>query len=152
MANRYRQAVSVLGSRGAAVVLMTSPYYDSGTSPAGGPWPEDVPSRVQLDNSTIRQVASTPTPTSTAASKVYVFDLNSVVDPNGKYDASIGQVNVRCGDGVHFSPSGGIYVGLRLLPDIVALGQGHATSTPGGAWPGALPPSVPSWFSSLPCQ
>ncbi len=150
VANRYRQAVSVLGSRGAAVVLMTSPYYDSGTSPAGVPWPEDVPSRVQLDNSTIRQVASTST--STAAGKVYVFDLNGLVDPNGKYDASIGQVNVRCGDGVHFSPSGGIYVGLRLLPDIVALGQGHATSTPGGAWPGALPPSVPSWFSSLPCQ
>jgi hypothetical protein len=75
-----------------------------------------------------------------------------VVDPNGKYDASIGNVNVRCGDGVHFSPSGGIYVGLRLLPDVVALGQSHAASSPGGAWPGTLPPSVPSWFPSLPCQ
>ena len=76
----------------------------------------------------------------------------AVVDPNGQYDASIDNVNVRCGDGVHFSASGGIYVGLRLLPDLVALGQSHAVSSPGGVWPGALPPSIPSWFPSLPCQ
>ena len=30
LASRYRQAVDVLGSRGASVVLMTTPYYDSG--------------------------------------------------------------------------------------------------------------------------
>jgi peptidoglycan/LPS O-acetylase OafA/YrhL len=152
---RYRQAVSVLGSKGAAVVLMTSPYYDSGISSSGSPWPEDAPNRVQLDNATIRQVASStasPSPAVAGGAKVFVFDLNAVVDPNGQYDASIGSVNVRCGDGVHFSASGGIYVGLRLLPDIVALGQSHAISAPGGAWPGALPPSVPSWFPSLPCQ
>ena len=153
--DRYREAVSVLGSKGAAVVFMTSPYYDSGTSPSGGPWPEDAPSRVQLDNATIHQVASWASASGTIASvggKVYVFDLNAVVDPTGQYEASIGNLNVRCGDGVHFSPSGGIYVGLRLLPDIVALGQSHAASSPGGAWPGALPPSVPSWFPNLPCQ
>jgi peptidoglycan/LPS O-acetylase OafA/YrhL len=153
--NRYREAVSVLGSKGATIVLMTSPYYDSGTSPSGGPWPEDAPNRVQLDNATIHQVASWASSPSSGVSgraKVYVFDLNEVVDPNGKYDASIGNVNVRCGDGVHFSPSGGIYVGLRLLPDVLALGQSHAALSPGGAWPGTLPPSVPSWFPSLPCQ
>jgi hypothetical protein len=155
--NRYREAVSVLGSRGATVVLMTSPYYDSGTSSSGTPWPEDAFSRVQLDNATIRQVASSagsPSPggAAGASARVFVFDLNAVVDPNGQYDASINNVNVRCGDGVHFSPSGGIYVGLRLLPDLVALGQSHAVSSPGGVWPGALPPSVPSWFPSLPCQ
>jgi peptidoglycan/LPS O-acetylase OafA/YrhL len=154
VASRYREAVNVLGSKGATVVLMTSPYYDSGTSPAGGPWPEDVPDRVQIDNSTIRQVAASSstgagTPTD---GKVYVFDLNTVVDPGNKYSASVGQVNIRCGDGVHFSPSGGIYVGLRLMPDIVALGQAHASALPGGAWPGTMPPSTPSWFPSLPCQ
>jgi peptidoglycan/LPS O-acetylase OafA/YrhL len=181
--SRYHEAVSVLGSKGATVVLMTSPYYDSGTSSSGVPWPEDALSRVQLDNATIRQVASSAaSPASGAAAgaaagaagpvtagvtagvtsgvttgvtggtRVFVFDLNAVVDPNGQYDAAIGNVNVRCGDGVHFSPSGGIYVGLRLLPDILALGQSHAVSSPGGVWPGALPPSVPSWFPSLPCQ
>jgi peptidoglycan/LPS O-acetylase OafA/YrhL len=152
--SRYREAVSVLGSRGATVVLMTSPYYDSGTSSSGAPWPEDAVSRVQLDNATIRQVASASASASGVAggARVFVFDLNAVVDPNGQYDASIDNVNVRCGDGVHFSPSGGIYVGLRLLPDLVSLGQSHAVASPGGVWPGALPPSVPSWFPSLPCQ
>ena len=29
--------------------------------------------------------------------------------------------------------------------------QGHATASPGGEWPGPLPPSTPSWFSKLPC-
>ncbi len=154
VANRFREGVNVLGSKGATVVLMTSPYYNSGTGPSGGPWPEDALSRVQIDNSTIRQVASS---SATGAGtppggKVYVFDLNTVVDPGNKYDASIGQVNIRCTDGVHFSESGGIYVGLRLLPDLVALGQPHATGSPGGAWPGTMPPSTPSWFPNLPCH
>ncbi len=43
--SRFRQAVGVLGSKGAAVVLATTPYYDSGSSPTGSPWPEDDPSR-----------------------------------------------------------------------------------------------------------
>ena len=61
LADRYRQAVSVLGSRGASVVLMATPYYDSGTSPAGTPWPEDAPARVTVDNATMRQVATSST-------------------------------------------------------------------------------------------
>jgi peptidoglycan/LPS O-acetylase OafA/YrhL len=151
---RFGEGVSVLGSKGATVVLMTSPYYDSGATPSGGSWPEDAPSRVQVDNSTIRAVASTAsTGAGTATvSKVYVFDLNRVVDPTGTYSSTVGPYNVRCNDGVHFSRSGGEYVGLRLLPDLMALGQAHATASPGGAWPGTMPPSTPSWFPSLPCQ
>jgi len=53
---------------------------------------------------------------------------------------------------VHFSQSGGEYVGLRLLPDLLALGQAHAIASPGGAWPGTMPPSTPSWSPSLDCQ
>jgi hypothetical protein len=151
---RYREAVDVLGVRGATVVLMTSPYYDSGTSPSGTPWPEDASNRVQIDNSTIRAVASTSTTGAgtTTDAKVYVFDLNQVVDPTGRYSPTIGPYNIRCNDGVHFSESGGEYVGLRLLPDLLALGQAHAFASPGGAWPGTMPPSTPSWFPSLPCQ
>jgi hypothetical protein len=133
---------------------MTSPYYNRGASPSGGPWPEDALGRVQIDNSTIRQVASTSTTGVGTATdgKVYVFDLNQVVDPSGKYSPTIGPYNIRCNDGVHFSQSGGEYVGLRLLPDLLALGQAHATASPGGAWAGTMPPSTPSWFPSLPCQ
>ena len=53
--NRFRQAVAVLGSKGASVVLMTTPYYDSGDSPSGTPWPEDAPAWAMLDNATIRR-------------------------------------------------------------------------------------------------
>ncbi|HSZ35594.1 MAG TPA: acyltransferase family protein [Acidimicrobiales bacterium] len=154
VASRYREAVNALGSRGATVVLMTSPYYDSGDQAVGSPWPEDAPARVQIDNSTIHQVASaSSTGAGTATDgKVYVFDLNQLVDPSGKYSPTIGPYNIRCNDGVHFSESGGEYVGLRLLPDLLALGQAHAFASPGGAWPGTMPPSTPSWFPNLPCQ
>jgi SGNH domain (fused to AT3 domains) len=151
LANRFRQAVSVLGSKGASVVLLTTPYYDSGTSPAGTPWPEDAPTRVTLDNATIREVAST-TPSESDGSRVYVFDLNALVSPSGAFSPTVNQVNVRCNDGVHFTRSGGIYVGERLAPELATLGQAHAAASPGGAWAGPLPPSTPSWFSSLPCQ
>ena len=149
--SRFRQAVAVLGSRGASVVLLTSPYYDSGVSPTGAPWPEDDPARVDADNEAMREVAGTA-PAGADGSRVYVFDLNAVVSPERAFTASVGQVNVRCSDGVHFTRSGGIYVGLRLAPELAAIGQAHAAASPGGAWPGPLPPSTPSWFPSLPCQ
>jgi peptidoglycan/LPS O-acetylase OafA/YrhL len=151
LTGRYRQAVSVLGSRGASVVLLTTPYYDSGTSPVGTPWPEDAPARVTLDNATMREVAGT-TPSGSDGSRVYVFDLNALVSPGNKFSPTVDQISVRCGDGVHFTRSGGIYVGQRLAPELATLGQSHATAAPGGTWPGALPPSTPSWMSSLPCQ
>ena len=151
VASRYRQAVGVLSSRGAAVVLATTPYYDSGSSPTGGPWPEDDPSHVQVDNETMRAVAAATTPAADG-SRVYVFDLNEVVSPHGSYSPTVGPVNVRCADGVHFTRSGGIFVGETLAPELAALGQAHASKAPGGAWPGVLPPSTPPWFAGLPCQ
>jgi len=149
--SRYRQAVAVLGSRGASVVLMTKPYYDSGVSPAGAPWPEDNPDRVTIDNATMRAVAAT-TSAGPDGGRVYVFDLNTVVSPERQYAASVSQVNVRCTDGVHFTRSGGIFVGLGLAPELAALGQAHAVASPDGTWPGTLPPSTPPWFPNLPCQ
>ncbi len=151
LVDRYRSAVAVLSARGASVVLLTTPYYDSGTSPAGTPWPEDAASRVALDNSTVRAVALS-TPTGADGSRVYVFDLNALLSPGHAFAPSVDQINVRCGDGVHLTRSGGIFVGQRLAPDLAALGQAHATTSPGGEWPGPLPPSTPSWFSNLPCQ
>ena len=84
--------------------------------------------------------------------KVYVFDLNALVSPGGRFSATVDSINVRCADGVHFSESGGIFIGQRLAPELSVLGQAHAVASPSGAWVGALPPSTPSWFSKLPCQ
>jgi hypothetical protein len=147
--SRYDEAADVLGSRGASVVLMTTPYYDSGVAPTGGAWPEDDPARVTSDNTAMRQLAGAP---GNSGARVYVFDLNAVVSPDQRYSSTVDQVNVRCGDGVHFTRSGGIFVGLRLAPELAALGQAHAAASPGGAWQGTLPPSTPTWFPNLPCQ
>jgi peptidoglycan/LPS O-acetylase OafA/YrhL len=147
--NRYRQAVDVLGSRGATVVLMTSPYYSSGTSPAGTIWPEDQTSRVDVDNQLIRQVADTET--TDGGHQVYVFDLNLVVSPGNQFTTSIAGVPLRCADGVHFTEAGGTFVGLQLLSDLATLGRSHQSASPGGDWPGHVPPSTPSWYKELPC-
>ena len=146
VSSRFNSAADVLGSRGAAVLFLTAPYFDSGVSGAGTPWPENNPSRVVLDNAIMRSV------TEAAGGNVFVFDLNALVSPGGHYAPAVGSVNVRCGDGVHFSQSGGIFVGMELAPELAALGQAHARSSPGGTWPGPLPPSTPPWFSKLPCQ
>jgi peptidoglycan/LPS O-acetylase OafA/YrhL len=146
VSSRFESAVDVLDSRGAAVVFLTVPYFDSGVSGAGTPWPENNPLRVVLDNALMRSAAKA------AGGNASVFDLNALISPGGRYSPSVGAVNVRCGDGVHFSQSGGIFVGLELAPELATLGQAHARSSPGGAWPGPLPPSTPPWFSSLPCQ
>ena len=146
VSSRFNSAADVLGSRGAAVVFLTAPYFDSGVSGAGTPWPENNPARVMLDNAVMRSVAEA------AGGNVFVFDLNALVSPGGHYSPAVGSVNVRCGDGVHFSQSGGIFVGMELAPELAALGQEHARSSPGGTWSGPLPPSTPPWFSKLPCQ
>jgi hypothetical protein len=151
--SRFRQAVDVLGARGAAVVLLTTPYYDSGSGPSGSGWPENDPARSQHVNAAMRAVAdAVDVGTTSGGGKVNVYDLGAQVSPAHAYAASIGGVNVRCNDGVHFSASGGIYVGLRLVPGLADLGQAHAASSPGGAWPGRLPPSTPTWYANLPCQ
>ena len=149
--SRYQQAVGVLGSKGASVVLLTTPYYSSGTSPSGTPWPEDDPARVEDDDAIMRAVARSTAP-GPAGNMVFVYDLNALVSPGRHFAATVGEVNVRFADGVHFSRSGGLFVGVRLVPDLVALGQAHAASSAGGAWPGRLPPSTPRWIPSLPCQ
>jgi len=58
--SRFHQAIDVLGSRGAHVVLLTSPFYDTGVQPSGLPWPEDDPARVTLDNQIIESMADPP--------------------------------------------------------------------------------------------
>jgi hypothetical protein len=71
--------VGVLSSRGGRVILLTTPYYSTGEQPDGQPWPEDEPSRVDKYNALLREVAS-ENPT-----KVFVLDLNSIVDPDAHY-------------------------------------------------------------------
>ena len=151
---RFEKGIGVLGSRGAAVVLLTSPYYDSGLQPSGQPWPEDQPTRVSADDVVIRRAAAAAdSPGAThGGADVSVYDLGSLVSPDGRYAQAVDGVDLRCGDGVHFTAAGGQWVASRLLPVLVGLARAHHSTSPGGAWPGSAPPILPSWWSQLPCS
>jgi peptidoglycan/LPS O-acetylase OafA/YrhL len=168
VAARFRAAVRVLGSRGAHVVLLTSPYYDSGTQVSGAPWPEDDPQRVNVDNGIIESVAAGTAPRSApgvpagdgaatastgdgASGPVSVLALGNWISPGGQFSTDVGGVPVRCGDGVHFTVAGGQWVAARLFPRIVPLGRAHQSASPGGSWPTPLPQAPPAWYAPLPC-
>ena len=143
--SRYRQAISVLSSRGAHVVLLTSPYYKSGEQSDGQPLPENNPVRVQTENRLL-QAAAARDP---RAAKV--FDFGAQLSPTGQFVTRVDGVPVRCGDGIHISLSGGQWIGERLLPELVSLGRSHATTVQAHRPP--LPPqSPPAWFATIPCS
>jgi len=179
--DRFRQAVAVLGAQGAHVVLLTTPYYDSG-GPDGRTWPEDQPRRVVTDNALIERVAAQDAPTLTvdqgmaatdrarpgpgaggpgglppaageavAPGGVSVIDLGSMLSPGRAFAAVVDGVTVRCPDGVHISAAGGRWAAARLLPRLVAFGRAHQHTAPGGSWPGPLPADPPAWWNKLHC-
>jgi len=169
LAGRFRRATAVLGSRGAAVVFLTTPYYDSGEQPSGAPWPEDDPSRVTADNAIIGRIARATdtadgshagapapdapagTPAGPAPAPVTVYNLGALSSPDGHFAQDVDGVDLRCSDGVHFTAAGGEWLGRRLLPEVALLARAHHATSPNGLWPAALPPPVPSWWDKLPC-
>ncbi|MGA3148429.1 MAG: acyltransferase family protein [Acidimicrobiales bacterium] len=175
VASRFRRAVGVLGSRGAAVVLMLPPVSDSGESTHLAAV-EDQPERVTIDSTiigdivaqaeaaadrTVRggQAATSPsTPELSAAaldragpSSVTTFDLASLLSPGDRFTSSIGGTLMRCSDGVHFTTAAGQAVATRLFPVLASLGRRHHDTSPRGRWPGTPPPADPSWTSELNC-
>ncbi len=140
---RLGQAVQVLGSEGAKVVFLTSPYYDSGRQGNGQPWPENNPARVVVDGALMTAVARAD------PGKVSVVDFTKLTAPSGHYTAAVDGVDLRCGDGVHITPQGGEWIGARLLPWIAALGRSHADAV--GPRPLLAPAPPPSWYGELPC-
>ena len=90
---QLQKFVTIASSRGAHVVLMTTPYYQPTEGPPG---PEDDPARVDAYNRLVRQVVhDDPRATS-------LFRLNALVSPHGKYSYTVGDQVVRSSDGVHF--------------------------------------------------
>jgi hypothetical protein len=163
--DRFESAIAVLGSRGAHVVLLTSPYYDSGVQVSGAPWPEDNPARVAIDNriidavaaGTARTVASTSDAVPdvgggvTGTGAVSTMALGRWLSPSGHFATDVHGVDVRCTDGVHFTVAGGEWVAARLLPQIVPMGRVHQSVSPVGTWPTPLPQAAPAWYAGLPC-
>lgn len=104
-------AVAVAGSRGARVVLATTPYYRRGDAPGGGTWPEDEPARVDLVNGILRAAA--------ARNRVGVVDYGAILSPGGRLTLEVDGIRLRT-DGVHVAPTAGPWMAPQLFPAIRA--------------------------------
>jgi len=109
------QAVQIVGSRGARVVLLTAPYTHRSERPDGGLYGEDQPARVDAWNALLRtEAAEHP-------DNVTVLDLNKVICPGSTFTWSINGMRVRS-DGLHFTPAAvQRIIAPWLLPQLAAL-------------------------------
>ena len=115
---QLQKAVSVLGSQGSHVVLMTSPFYDTGEQLNGRPWDEDSPVRVDILNQMIESVAALH------PGVVSVVPLNKYLDSHGHYTAKIDGKTMRFADGVHTTQAAGTVLAPKVLPQLAALKRG----------------------------
>jgi peptidoglycan/LPS O-acetylase OafA/YrhL len=130
-------AVSIVGARGAQVVLLTAPYTRRAERPDGGLYDEDRPERVDAWNRLLRARAERSPDT------VTVLDLNARVCPDGKFTANIDELRIRS-DGLHFTPDGvRQWIAPWLLPQLAVLATGSASPSPRGN-PTATPRPVAS--------
>ena len=141
LSSQLRRGLKVLGSRGAHVVLMTSPYYNV-TADGVVDVAEDTPGRVTRYDQILRQAARDVPGTT-------VFPLGNVVDPRHTYQGTVDGVSMRCSDFVHFSVTAGKVIAPTLLPELERLGRAAPVAAP--AHPPPDPPLVPAWYDMLQC-
>ena len=111
-------AVSIAGSRGANVVLLTAPYTRRAERPDGGLYDEDLPERVDAWNRLLHAVAANH------PGRVKVIDLNARVCPDGEFTWTIDRLRIRS-DGLHFTQDGvRRWIAPWLMPQLVAVAVG----------------------------
>ena len=93
LAGELRQALSVLGSTGARVVVTTEPYNRRAEKPDGSLYPEDKPDRIDQWNTLLRNVVA-------QYPNASVLDLNKKLGPGGYYTSKVDGIRMRS-DGVH---------------------------------------------------
>ncbi|WP_250033812.1 acyltransferase family protein [Paractinoplanes maris] len=112
------KAVTIAGSRGAAVVLLTASYTRRAERPDGSLYPEDRPERVDAWNRLLRAEAAR------RPGRITVLDLNPVVCPGGEFTWRVNRLKVRS-DGLHYTPSGvQRVIAPWLLPKLAAVAAG----------------------------
>jgi peptidoglycan/LPS O-acetylase OafA/YrhL len=114
------QAVQVAGAGGASVVLLTAPCYDTGEQPDGQGWPEDSRTRLDIYNDIVRRVAASVPGTS-------LLNFNAMACPGGQYEEFMDGQQVRLGDGIHFTFTGGNFFAPKIWPFVVRLGHQQMT-------------------------
>jgi len=125
------QASQLLTSRGAKLVVLTTPFFNRPELVGSGrDWPEYEPWRVDRVNALYRDfLARNP-------GRYTLVDLNARVSPHGKFADEIDGIQVR-GDGVHFTQAGATWVDQWLAPELVKIAQGAAPDPAAGATTGA---------------
>jgi hypothetical protein len=122
LAAQLERGVTIAGSRGAAVVLLTAAYTHRAEKPDGSLYPEDQPQRVDAWNELLHTVAARH------PGKVTVLDLTPVVCPKGTFTWTVRGMRIRS-DGLHYTPAGvQKVIAPWLLPKLAAI----ATGTYGG--------------------
>jgi len=114
------RASQLLTSRGARLVVLTTPFFDRPELVGSGrDWPEYEPWRVDRVNALYRDfLARNP-------GRYTLLDLNEKVSPHGRFADQIDGIQVR-GDGVHFTQAGATWVDQWLAPELVKVAQGVA--------------------------
>ena len=145
LAHQLDRAIEILASRGAKVVLLTSPYFAPGERPDGTTWPEDDPARVDAFNRLLWDAASRH------PDAVRVYDLNAILSPHGRFQRydDTGRVMLRSDDGIHIPTwdranratyatglAAGNYIAARLFP---AIQQWLREGSAGGPAPRGVP-------------
>ena len=118
--SQLNQTIGILSAHGAHVVIFTFPYIDPPfEQPNGDPYPENVPSRVDIWNQLLREAAAANSEMTT------VIDLNKILDPQGHYTVKVDGIAVRWAtDGIHVTKAGGEWLQPQVLPEVAQIGLG----------------------------
>jgi peptidoglycan/LPS O-acetylase OafA/YrhL len=117
------EAIRILSSKGARVVIFTLPYITQTTeAPNGTPWDINQPVRTNEYNALVRRVVAR------FPGRASVIDLNRLLDPAGTYTSYLDGVRVRNPDDEHISVLGGMLLRPLILPTLVRLGLAHEAS------------------------
>jgi hypothetical protein len=112
LAAQLDDAVRLLSARGAAVGLLTAPYYRRAERLDGGLWPEDVPTRVDRWNLLVRAAVAR------RLGVAHLVDLGARTAPRpGVYRNRVDGVLLRY-DGVHFTVRGARHLARWILPQL----------------------------------
>ncbi len=122
------EAIRILSSKGAHVVIFTLPYIMQTTeAPNGQPWDINQPVRTNEYNALVRRVVAR------FSGRASVVDLNRLLDPDGQYTSYLDGVRVRKSDDEHISVLGGMLLRPLILPTLVRLGLAHDAARPHAA-------------------
>jgi hypothetical protein len=111
-------ALSIVGARGAQIVLLTAPYTHRAERPDGGLYDEDQPARVDAWNRLLIKEAARN------RDQISILDLKALVCPDGVFTWNIGPLRIRS-DGLHFTPEGvQQWIAPWLMPQLATIATG----------------------------